>query len=108
MNEWFPSSYAWIPGTVGGLLGGLWGSMVGIMSSRGKGRALVFASYWVLLLVGSASLVTGAAALILGQPLHVWLGLLIIGGVLPIVLLPQHAMLRRAYARFDQPDHGER
>jgi MFS family permease len=105
MNEWFPSSYAWIPGTVCGLLAGLWGSMIKILAPQKKGKALVFASYWVLMFAGLASLLAGLIALTVGQQLHVWLGLLIVGVVLPVVMLPQYLIIRLVYGHFKQRDH---
>jgi peptidoglycan/LPS O-acetylase OafA/YrhL len=88
MSEpWFdPNLYAWIPGTLIGVLGGLWGALVGTLAPRGKARGLVLGSLAVLLLAGVACLAAGVAALISGQPYGVWYGLLL-AGVLGVVVL---------------------
>jgi hypothetical protein len=88
MNEpWFdPNYYAWIPGTLLGVLGGSWGAMVGSLAPRGKAKGFVLGCLAVLLIASAGCLITGIVALISHQPYGVWYGLLL-AGVLGVVLL---------------------
>ena len=65
MNElWFdPNHYAWIPGTMLGVLGGLWGSLVGILAPRGKAKGLVLGTLCLMLAACTVSLSMGILAL---------------------------------------------
>lgn len=89
MNEpWFDAnSYAWIPGTLLGVLGGLWGSLVGILAPRGKAKALALGSLGLMLAACAICLILGVLALIKHQPYGVWYGL-ILPGFLGLVLFP--------------------
>jgi hypothetical protein len=89
MNEpWFDASlYAWIPGTLLGVLGGLWGSLVGILAPRGKAKSLVLGSLGLMLAASAGCLILGVLALLQHQPYGVWYGL-ILPGVLGLVLFP--------------------
>ena len=51
MNEpWFDANtYAWIPGTLLGVVVGLWGSLVGVLVPRGKAKPLVLGSLGLML-----------------------------------------------------------
>jgi hypothetical protein len=86
-EPWFdPNHYAWIPGTLLGILGGTWGALVGTLAPRGKGKALVLGSLAVLLVASAISLVIGFVALLAGQPYGVWYGL-VLPGFLGITML---------------------
>jgi hypothetical protein len=88
MSEpWFDAnSYAWIPGTLLGVMGGLWGSLVGVLAPRGKAKGLVLGSLGLMLVCGAVLLVLGLTALLSGQPYGVWYGLLL-AGVIGLVVL---------------------
>ena len=64
MNEpWFnPNLYAWIPGTLLGVLGGTWGALVGTLAPRGKAKGLVVGGLFLLLLASVACLVAERSA----------------------------------------------
>jgi peptidoglycan/LPS O-acetylase OafA/YrhL len=89
MNDpWFdPNLYAWIPGTLLGVLGGLWGSLVGILAPRGKAKPFVLGSLAIMLAACAACLTLGVFALLKHQPYGVWYGL-IFPGVLGLILFP--------------------
>jgi hypothetical protein len=88
MSEpWFdPNHYAWIPGTLLGVLGGSWGALVGSLAPRGKAKRLMLGGLGLLLAACAACLVAGIAALIDHQPYGVWYGFLL-AGVLGMVVL---------------------
>jgi bacteriorhodopsin len=104
MNEpWFPEMYAWLPGTLIGVLGGLWGASVGMLAPRGLAKPLVTGFYWVLLSASVVMLIAGIAALVSGQPYGVWYGLGLAGMIGVIVLgangFTMYAVYRRAEQR---------
>ncbi len=88
MSEpWFNANYyAWIPGTLLGVLGGLWGGLVGTLAPLGKGKPLVLGSLVLLLAACAGCLILGAVALATGQPYGVWYGLLLPGVIGSVVL----------------------
>jgi multidrug transporter EmrE-like cation transporter len=100
---WFDANmYAWIPGTLLGVLGGLWGSLCGMLIPRGKGRALVIGSAALFLVVSVALLALAIYALTQGQPYGVWYGLGLpglIGSILFGMFLP---MSQRMYTMVEQ------
>ena len=86
MNEpWFSPQYAWIPGTVLGVLCGVWGSLLGVFGSRGKCKTLIYSLYSVLMICGTASLLLGIAAFFMKQPYGVWYGLGL-GGLIVVIV----------------------
>ena len=97
MNDlWFdPNRWAWLPGTAFGVLGGVWGALVGVMAPRGKGKAGLVGSGLVLIGLAAGSLIAGLVGLWAGQPYGVWyglilpgfIGLFVLGPMLPVVLL---------------------
>ena len=87
MEPWFDANlYAWIPGTLLGVLGGLWGSLLGVLAPRGKAKAFVLGSLGLLLCASVICLVLGIMALVSRQPYGVWYGLLL-PGVMGLVVL---------------------
>lgn len=110
MHEpWFDANqYAWIPGTVLGVVGGVLGSAIGVLAPQGKCRGLVMGLIGVVMAAGVLLLIAGVAALLLKQPYGVWYGLLLPGLMIPLLLgflLPvvrrryQEAELRKSAAR---------
>jgi hypothetical protein len=89
-GEWWGERTA---GVVGGLCGvtlGILGALIGCLTSTGRGRAAVLGGMKGMIAVGGASLVVGVAAVLLGQPYHVYYLLLLSGFLaagLPLVLL---------------------
>src|SRR4051812_19966851 len=89
----FGALYGGIGGGVGGSLVGLWGGLVGMLASRGKGRAWLIAIGWSFVVVGVVSLIFGLYALAAGQPYGIWyspclVGLVLgglVGGLMPVV-----------------------
>ena len=93
-DPWFdPRLYAWIPGTVLGVVGGILGSLGGMLAPRGKARMLVLGLYGTVLCATVLLLIVGLFALYLGQPYGVWYGLLlpgvigtaVFGALLPVI-----------------------
>lgn len=89
---------------VGAILGsaiGLAGAAVGTLAGRGRGRRLVLAALVGMVVVGAVLLVVAGAALIAGQPSHVWYPALLGGAIsfaLGVALLRP---LRRRYAEIE-------
>lgn len=99
MNEpWFdPNRYAWLPGTLLGVLGGSWGALVGTLAPRGKAKGLVLGSLALLLTASLACLIAGIVALASRQPYGVWYGLLLAGVIGVFVLGPLSPLAFAAY-----------
>lgn len=88
MSEpWFnPNYFAWIPGTLLGVLGGTWGGLAGMMAPRGKAKGLVLGLGFGLLAASALLLVVAVVAWAQGQPYGVWYGLGLPGIIGPVVL----------------------
>ena len=93
-EPWFdPNRYAWIFGTALGIVGGVLGSLAGTLAPRGKAKPLVMGLYVVSLLACAAMSIAGIVAFLQQQPYGIWyglglpgvLGLLILGGLMPVV-----------------------
>jgi hypothetical protein len=104
MNEpWFDAnSYAWIPGTLLGVLCGLWGSLVGILAPRGKAKSLVLGSLGLMLAASAICLSLGVLALLKHQPYGVWYGLML-PGVVGLVVLG--SLTPVAFARYREAEN---
>jgi hypothetical protein len=110
MNDlWFdPRLYAWIPGTLLGVIGGgIGGPLIGVFAPRGKFKAFVLGFYSMLIAACALLLIFGVVAYLTGQPYGVWyglgfpgiLGLIIFGSLLPVVLAQyRQAELRKSIA----------
>lgn len=99
MNEpWFDAnSYAWIPGTAGGVLGGLWGALAGCLAPSGKAKGLVLGLGWAFVIIGVGMLAVAVVAIICEQPYGVWYGLLLPGVIDTIVFPPLLIVVRMRY-----------
>jgi len=93
-EPWFdPNRYAWVFGTALGIMGGILGSLAGSLAPRGKAKALVMGLYLATLLACAAMLIAGIVALVQQQPYGIWyglglpgaLGLLVLGGLMPVI-----------------------
>lgn len=99
VSPWFnANAYAWIPGTVFGVIAGMTGSLAGSLAPRGKGRSLVLGLMILETIASLAMLLTGIIALVCHQPYGVWYGFLL-PGVLGVIIIPSLMVgVRRAYA----------
>ncbi len=93
-EPWFdPNLYAWIPGTLLGLVGGTLGAATGVLASRGRAQRLLLGSYVVVIVACACLFAIGLVALLTGQPYGVWyglglpglLGVIIVGALYPVV-----------------------
>lgn len=109
IEPWFdPNTYAWIPGTLLGVVGGgIGGPLIGICAPRGKLKGLVMSFHFGTIVICLILLIAGVIALVTGQPYGVWygigfpgvLGLIIFGSLTPIVRKGyQEAELRKSIA----------
>jgi hypothetical protein len=104
MEPWFdPNQYAWIPGTLFGVLGGVMGTLAGWLAPSGRAKRFVLSAWFTFLGLAVVSLVAGLVALMSGQPYGVWYGLLLPGadgtiviGVLSLLVVKRY---REAEAR---------
>ncbi len=97
-DAWWSESQAGIVGAAGGILAGLSGAALGLLSRKQKSRRLVVGMLIGGAIVGSVLLVVTLAALIDGQPRHVWYPLGLFGLILAVVdglLIPT---MRKTYA----------
>ncbi len=94
IEPWFnPNLYAWIPGTLLGVVGGTLGAVGGMLAPRGKAQHLVLGLYVAVIVACAGLLTAGLVALISGQPYGVWyglgfpglLGVIIMGALFPVV-----------------------
>jgi hypothetical protein len=103
MEPWFePNQWAWLPGTLLGVLGGTWGSLCGVLVPRGKGKAFMWASFWTFMMVGVALSSAGIVALVNEQQYGVWFSLLMAGVLTLLVIGPLGLVMRQAYRQHEQ------
>lgn len=101
-DPWFnPNLYAWIPGTMLGVVGGVLGSLAGTLAPAGKARRLVIGAFWGVLGLSAVLLAISVAAFISGQPYGVWYGLGLPGVIGLIVFGP---LLPTVYLRYRQAE----
>jgi MFS family permease len=93
-EPWFdPNRYAWVFGTALGILGGTLGALAGSLAPRGKAKTLVMGLFVAGLVACALMLAASVLALLEEQPYGVWyglglpgaLGLIVLGGLLPVV-----------------------
>ncbi len=95
---WFdPNLYAWIPGTLLGVVGGTLGAVTGTLAPRGKARRLVLGLYVAVIVMCACLLGVGVVALLAGQPYGVWYGLGFPGLLGIVVVGALYPMARRHY-----------
>lgn len=106
MNEWWSQQDGALIGAIGGsaigILGALFGSLVGYFAPRGKLKRFIIPSHISLVALGLAILATGAAALILKQPYHVWYPLTLCGFIMTVVLGCLFPVVSKRYADADR------
>ncbi|MFM9994941.1 MAG: hypothetical protein ACKVU4_03970 [Phycisphaerales bacterium] len=90
MTEWWSFQDSVLVGSIGGggfgTLVGLLGAAAGVLAPRGMAKRLVLGAFIGALAVGIAGLSAGVFAVIIGQPYHVWYGLVLIGGITTVVM----------------------
>lgn len=79
--SWWTPEQGGLIGALAGTLLGLAGALVGFLASRGKHAQMVMTILKAGFVLGIVALAAGMAALVSGQPGHVWGLLLVIGGV---------------------------
>lgn len=93
-EPWFdPNRYAWVFGTALGVLGGTLGSLAGSLAPRGKARPLIMGLFVASIVACSLMLAASILAFLDEQPYGVWyglglpgaLGVLVLGGLMPVV-----------------------
>jgi uncharacterized membrane protein len=103
MTEWWSEQTSALIGAFAGaglgVLAGLYGTLAGTLAPRGIGRRPMLAVHIALLTLGVATLILRIAALVVGQPYHVWYPLGLIGLVLVVVLGPLYPVVRARYAQ---------
>jgi len=101
-HEWWSSQIGALIGAIGGgglgSLAGLLGAAAGSLAPQGKARGVVLGTFSALIALGVALASGGLSALLVGQPRHVWMPLLLIGGVLTLVLIPLRPIVKKRYA----------
>jgi len=90
--------WAWLPGTLLGVVGGTLGSAIGIFAPRGRGRGVIIACGMLLLGECVGMLAGGFALLLMGRKWFVWYTWLL-PGVLGCILLP--VILRAARLQYE-------
>jgi hypothetical protein len=97
-GAWWGARAAGLGGGVAGSVLGCAGALVGVLTQKGKARALVIGLLFAMLLAGVVSAGLGVVALLRSQPHEVVYPLLLAGtlcSILPLTLLPS---VRRRYA----------
>lgn len=97
-SPWWSARQSGALGAVVGSLGGIMGAVVGGLASRRRARRLVNALIIVGVVVGVTATGAGVAALVVSQPSHVSLSLLLIGLVVTVLYGSLFRILSRAYA----------
>jgi cytochrome c biogenesis protein CcdA len=108
-EPWFDAMYyAWIPGTLLGLLGGILGPLGGYFATKGRRKGLVIGMYATVAGFSAMLLLAGIVAYFVGQPYGVWYGLamagligtIIFGSLTPVLLAHyREAEMRQSQAR---------
>lgn len=94
---WWTGPQAGLVGGIGGSVLGILGGVIGFLAGRGKARGLVMALCSLLAGLGAVSLIGGLAALVLGQPYHVWFPLVLLGVIGAGVIGGNIPGIRRRY-----------
>ncbi|MBI3823774.1 MAG: hypothetical protein HY289_13980 [Planctomycetes bacterium] len=97
---WDESTASWLGGTVGGAVG-LAGAAYGVIAGLGIARRFMVILTVVLALDGAVVLIVGLIAVATGQPFHVYLLPLIVGGVLTLICGINYPILKRRRDEFE-------
>lgn len=112
LRDGAPWQYAWVPGTLIGVLGGVWGALGGSLARRGRGRALVMILGLAIVCCSTALLLYGLYALLQGAPYAAWypsllagaVGTIVFGSLLPVVRARYAAEERARMAALEQAE----
>jgi hypothetical protein len=103
MQPWFdPNHYAWVPGTVYGVVAGVLGGLVGVQAPRGRARSFILRAWLALWGVAVVLLVAGFVALAQGQPWGIWYGLLLPGAIGTLVVGANSYVVRKTYQQVEE------
>lgn len=73
--------WAWLPGTVLGVIAGAYGSTAWRLAQQGRGRQAVLAVGSALVAVSAGILLGGLGRLVAGMPMHAWYPWVLTGGL---------------------------
>jgi uncharacterized membrane protein len=105
IDPWFdPNRYAWIPGTVFGVVAVALGAVAAWLVPKGRAKSPIIRSWVILWAVAIGLFLAGIAALGARQPWGVWYGLLLPGGVGTAVLGGNLLVILKKYREVEQ--HG--
>lgn len=90
--------WAWLPGTLFGVLAGLWGAAMGSLAPRGRGKTFVMAFGAVLIVATAVMLLIAFALLFTGNPFWGWYPWLLPGAIGLFVVFPLLRVARIRYA----------
>jgi hypothetical protein len=78
--------YAFLPGTLLGVIAGTLGGLAGWLAPQGKAKGFIMGSFWTMLGASVVMLVLGIVGYFMHQPYGVWYGLGLAGliGVLAL------------------------
>ena len=93
---WSESQAAWLGGWVGGSVGVL-GAVYGVVAGLGLLRRFMLTLTLALTCLGAVSVVAGIAAVVTGQPYHVYFLPLLIGGIVTLLCGANYPALKRRY-----------
>jgi amino acid permease len=98
---WFDATTGAIIGACAGsfigITGGAWGALAGVNARKGRYRKIVIYLARFLIILGTVFLVTGIAALLTGQPRHVWYPFGLTGFILLTCLIPNYFSVKKIY-----------
>jgi hypothetical protein len=97
-DGWWGSRTSGWMGGVGGAIVGLFGAFIGWASSRGNRLGLALVSAWALAGVGVALLCAAVVAVVLSQPVSVWLVPCVLGVVAAVAAVSALPTIRRRRA----------
>jgi hypothetical protein len=102
-QPWFDAaSYAWIPGTVYGVVTGALGAVVGWLAWHGRARRFVLCTWTALWTAALLLLAAGIAALASGQPWAIWYAFLLPGVVGITVVGANFATILKRYREVEK------
>ncbi len=107
MTEWWTNQDAALIGAIGGsfigvFFGGIGGGIGGPLAAKGIGKPFVLGLYIVGIALGAVLSAGAIAALIDGQPYHVWYPLSLGGVLLLFVMTPLFFVLRLRYRQHEE------
>lgn len=102
-EPWFDAMrYAWVPGTMLGVVGGLMGTLMGTLAPQGRGRTVLTGAMWTIIVVSAVFLGSAVVALMTGQPYGVWYGLGLPGLLGLVVFSALMPVMSNAYRMAEQ------